>query len=98
MTDAAYVAAARKTLRRRLFQRLKALGLGQDATVQAMAKVEQSVLEATNLPALAAVAASAGEVAAALAVANPADPALVSFNAARDSAPASVRDVFTFEP
>lgn len=98
MTDAAYIAETRKSLRRSLFRRFKVMGLSQDATVQAMAKVEQSVLAATNLPSLAALAASAGEVAAALAVASPTDPALVSFTEARDSAPAQVRDVFTFEP
>ena len=95
MTDAAYVADARRSLRRRLFTRLKTLGLSQDQVIRTVAKVEQSALDATSLTALAAVAAAAGPVAAALAAANPTDPALANFNAVRDNAPTPIRDIFT---
>jgi uncharacterized membrane protein len=98
MTDAAYVAATRRALRRTLFRRFNAMGLGQDQVVIAVAKAEAATFASTNLTDLAAVAASAGEVAAALQAVAPTNPALVSFNAALDSAPPTIRDVFTYEP
>lgn len=98
MTDAAYVAETRKSLRRALFRRFKVMGMSQDQVIQAVAKVEASTLAATNLADLAAVAASAGQVAAALQAANPTDPALASFVAVRDSTGDVIRDLATFEP
>lgn len=98
MTDAAYVAAARKTLRRTLFRRFKRMGLSQDQVTQNIARVEQGALAAMNLADLAAIAASAGQVAAALQTANPADPALASFVSVRDSTGDAIRDLATWIP
>ncbi|MFC5346298.1 hypothetical protein ACETK8_15940 [Brevundimonas staleyi] len=98
MTDAAYVAEARRSLRRRLFQRFKALGLPQDQVIQSVAKVERSALDATHLADLAAIAAAAGPAVAALAAAAPGDPALTAFVAVRDSTGDVIRDLATYEP
>ena len=91
-----FVADTRRSLRRALFRRFQVMGLGQDAVTVAVAKVEQSTLNAIRLDELAAVAAASGQVAAALQAVAPTDPALASFNTVRETVSDSVRDLATY--
>lgn len=92
MSDA-YIAAARRSMRRSLFQRFKKMGMPQDQIVQNVAKVSGAMLEQAGVADLAVLAAAAGPLRDALSTAAPGDPALATFNAVKDGVGTPVRDL-----
>lgn len=92
MSDA-YIAAARRSMRRSLFQRFKAMGLSQDRITQNVAAVSGAMIEQAGVVDLAVLAAAAGPLRTALAAAAPADPALATFDSVKEGVGTPVRDL-----
>lgn len=99
MTDAAaFLAAARRGVRKSLFQRFSPLALGQDETARLVAATASAAVRVAAVADLAAVAAAVGPLRDALETAAPGDPALAAFAAAVDGLSPDVMELVDPSP
>lgn len=94
----AFVASITTSIRRALFQRLKALPLSQSELTAMVATATRDAVDRTYVVDLAAVAVAGGSASEAYAAAmeegDPLDPAVVAWRERRAAAPLLVRQLF----